>query len=151
MADPNPSPHSRGRARPRVRPPARTLVLRTSGLADGVVVVSVTGDIDLANRAELAGGLARAVARPELRLLVCDLTRVGFLACSGVSTLMEARSELARRGAALRVVAADQVVLRVLKVTGEGEALGVRPNLGAALAGFIPARPTSLKRRCGKD
>jgi anti-anti-sigma factor len=115
-------------------------VLRTSGLAAGVVVVSVTGDIDLATRAELANGLSRAITDPDLRLLIVDLTRVGFLACTGVTTLSDLRSDLAGRGVALRVVATDPVVLRVLNVTAQRELLGVRPHLGAALAGFLPTR-----------
>ncbi|GAB3432719.1 hypothetical protein GCM10027436_07940 [Actinophytocola sediminis] len=107
------------------------------------------GDIDLATRAELASGLAMAATDPELRLLVCDLTRVGFLACAGVSVLAETRSELAGRGAAMRVVATDPVVVRVLAVTGQRESLGVRPRLRAALAEF-PTRPGDADLHCSR-
>ena len=120
------------------------LVLRTCGLADGVVVVKVIGDVDLATRSQLARGLARAMAHPVPRLLVCDLTRVDFLAGTGVSTLAEARSELVKRGGTLRVVATGRVVRRVLRVTGQIGPLGVVTDLRSALVGFSPARTTDL-------
>lgn len=112
------------------------LNLRTATAAPGVVVVTASGEIDLANRAELADTLANAIADPQLRLLVCDLARVGFLACTGVSVLEDVRAELEPRGAELRVVATDPVVLRMLDATGQRDVLGVRAHLAAALAGF---------------
>lgn len=144
MADPFPGPwnesRARARRRQRVRPVGSSLVMRTEQVCPGVVVVTADGEIDLSNRAELAGALAGASADPELKLLVCDLSKVTFLACTGVSALAELRSELDGRGAVLRVVTTDTVVLRVLEVTGQRELLGVRPHLSAALAGFVPAR-----------
>jgi anti-sigma B factor antagonist len=149
MADPftatSKEPRARARRRPRAVPVDSRLVLRTEELSPGVVVVTADGEIDLANRAELAGALAGVIARHGLKLLVCDLTRVTFLACTGVSTLAEVRSELDGRGAALRLVTTDPVVLRVLDITGQRELLGVRPHLTSALTGFVPARATPPK------
>jgi anti-sigma B factor antagonist len=148
MADPftfwSQDPRARARRRPRPHPLDRQLTVRTSVLGRGVVVVSVGGEIDLANKADLASALT--VTDSDLRLLVCDLTRVSFLACTGVSTLAETNSHLSQRGATLRVVAADPVVLRVLKVTGQHDLLGVHPTLRSALTGFVPPHPTNLAR-----
>lgn len=120
------------------------LVLRTCGLAEGIVVVKVIGDVDLATRSQLAGGLARAIAHPAPALLVCDLTGVDFLACTGVSALAEARSELAGRGGTLRAVAPDRAVRRVLRITGQFEPLGTVTDLRSALVGFAPVGATAL-------
>jgi anti-anti-sigma factor len=148
MADPFPNtwnePRARARRRLRVAPVASRLVLRTKQVFPGVVVVTADGEIDLSNRAELAHALSGAVADPGLKLLVCEFTEVSFLACTGVSALAEARSELAGRGAVLRVVTTDPVVLRVLDITAQREPLGVRPHLTSALAGFVPERPPTL-------
>ncbi|MGH3761543.1 STAS domain-containing protein [Actinophytocola sp.] len=99
-----------------------------------VAVVSVEGDFDLANRDALAAALAPAANDPAVRLLVCDLSATTFLACAGLSVLLDAKARVEARGAALRVVAADSTVLRVLDVTGQREALDVRPVLAAALS-----------------
>jgi anti-anti-sigma factor len=115
------------------------LTLRTATVAPGVVVVTASGEIDLANSAELADTLANVSDAPELKLLVCDLARVRFLACTGVSVLADIRSELDTRSVELRVVAADPVVLRVLEATGQRDVLGVRQHLTEALAGFARA------------
>ncbi|HEX2132587.1 MAG TPA: anti-sigma factor antagonist [Actinophytocola sp.] len=136
-------PRSRTRRRQRLTSPDTRLDLRTSTVDTGVVLVSAVGEVDLANRHALAEALAAATAESEPRLLVCDLSRVSFLACSGVSVLLDASTEVHGRGALLRVVATEPTVLRVLDVTGQREALNVRPNLAEALAGFVgpPERP----------
>ena len=99
----------------------------------GVVVVSAAGEIDLANRDALAAALGPPAAEPAVRLLVCDLSAIGFLACSGLSVLLDVKAELAARGAALRVVTADPTVLRTLDATGQLAALDVWPDLTSAL------------------
>lgn len=99
----------------------------------GVMVVTAAGEIDLANRAALTSELSTASASPDLRLLVCDLTKVTFLACTGVAALVELWSELDSRGVLLRVVATNSIVLRALDATGQRENLGVCPNLTTAL------------------
>jgi anti-anti-sigma factor len=111
------------------------LTLRTLPVNDDVVVVTAAGEIDLANGAMFAEVLTAAAA-PGPRLLACDLTGVGFLACTGITTLVELRADLAARGGLLRVVTTDSTVLRVLEATGELTNLGVCGDLTAALAGF---------------
>jgi anti-sigma B factor antagonist len=69
----------------------------------------------------------------RVRLLVCDLSKVSFFGCSGISVLLGARAALTARGARLRIVAARNVVLRPLSVTGLLGELGVSPNVPDAL------------------
>lgn len=136
-----PDPRSRARRRQRLSSPDQRLDLRTATIAPGVVIVTADGEIDLANRAALAEALSTVVESPGVRLLVCDLTMVGFLACTGVSALLDVKSELDGQGALLRVVTTDPTVLRVLDATGQHEALGVRPTLASALAGYAEPPP----------
>jgi len=54
------------------------------------VVVSVTGEVDIATTAQLSDAL-RAALRPDAKGLVCDLTGVSFLGAAGLTTLLVAR------------------------------------------------------------
>lgn len=130
---------------PRPAASATSLCLRTRTLGDGTAVVSVEGEIDLANRDALAAELATPTADPAVRLLVCDLSATTFLACSGLSVLLEVKGTLAARGAALRVVTADPTVLRMLDATGQRDRLDVHDHLDTALSGAT-ARPTAPAR-----
>jgi anti-sigma B factor antagonist len=135
MAEPAPTPRARDVAwRHLLATPDPRLELSTHSPGAGVAVVSAEGEIDLANRDALGAALAPMAADPTVRLLVCDLSGVTFLACSGLSVLLDVKAELAARGAALRVVTADPTVLRMLDVTGQLAVLDVRPELAAALS-----------------
>ncbi len=109
------------------------LELRTYTPRHGVVVVSATGEVDLANRAVLAAELAAPAADPATGVLVCDLSETSFLSCSGLSVLLDAKARLSTRAAALRVVAAGSTVLRLLDATGQRTVLDVRPDVEHAL------------------
>lgn len=136
MAGPIPTPRSRSRMRRhRLASPDTRLALRTYVPDAGVTVVSADGEIDLANRDALAAALGGVATDPATWLLVCDLSATTFLACSGLSVLLDAKAELRRRGAILRVVATGPTVLRVLDVTGQHATLDVRPDLASALPG----------------
>ena len=138
MAEPISSPSRAEESRHLLATPDPRLELRTYAPRAGVVVVSAEGEIDLANRDALAAALAPAAADPEALLLVCDLAAVTFLACSGLSVLLDVKAELVARGAALRVVTTDPTVLRVLDATGQRAALDVRPVLAGALSFVEP-------------
>jgi anti-anti-sigma factor len=99
----------------------------------GVVVVSVGGEVDLATVGSLRKNLAPLLSDSATRLLVCDMTQVGFLACSGLSALLDMRAEMAARGARFVVVANSPAVLRPVTITGLRDVLGVRPSLSAVL------------------
>ncbi|WP_459708632.1 anti-sigma factor antagonist [Actinophytocola sp. KF-1] len=110
-----------------------SLRIRQRVVTTGVVVVSVAGEIDLATVDGLREGLAPHLADPVTRLLVCDLSQVGFLACSGLSALLDVRSELEERGSRFAVVANSPAVLRPVTITGLVDVLTVRPTLSAVL------------------
>jgi anti-sigma B factor antagonist len=101
---------------------------------DGVTLVTVAGEIDIATAPRLRVVLAPLSTDESVRLLVCDLSRVTFLSCGGMSTLFQAHHVTARRGARLRVVATEHAVRRPLAVTGLLAELAVTTDLGTALA-----------------
>lgn len=113
--------------------PETPLKLREYTPRAGVAVVSAAGEIDLASRDLLAAHLAPLVRDRSVRLLVCDLSAATFLACSGLSVLLDAKAGLDGRGAKLRVVTGESAVLRMLTATGQHTALDVRPVLAAAI------------------
>jgi anti-sigma B factor antagonist len=113
---------------------SQLLRIRRRAVTSGVVVVSISGEIDLATADEFRDALSSDLSDPAVSLLVCDLSQVEFLACSGLSILVDMRSALVARGARLYVVANHLAVLRPVTVTGLGDLLGLRPHLSAALS-----------------
>lgn len=103
----------------------------------GVAIVSIAGEIDLATADRFHDSLSPYLSDHSTTLLVCDLSQVTFLACSGLSILLDVQSKLAARGARLSVVANSPSVLRPVMVTGLRNLLRVRPNLSAAVTQSI--------------
>lgn len=110
-----------------------SLRIRHRAVTPGVVVVSVVGEVDLATVGTFRDSLLPHLSDPVTRLLVCDLSRISFLACSGLSALLDLQAALGARGARLSVVANSAAVLRPVKITGLDEALAVQPTVSAAL------------------
>ncbi|HEX6356148.1 STAS domain-containing protein [Actinophytocola sp.] len=102
-------------------------------LGEGVVLVSVAGEIDIATVGRLRTTLTPLSSDVRVRLLVCDLSEVSFFGCGAVSVLLAAKAALMTRGARLRIVAARNVVLRPLSVMGLLGELSVRPDVRSAL------------------
>ncbi|RSD07838.1 STAS domain-containing protein [Amycolatopsis eburnea] len=99
------------------------LTATTTERPGGVRVVTLVGDVDAAT----VGTLDEALATGDR--IVADLTRVAFLSCAGVRSLLEAddRTDLA-------VVVSGHAVTRSLEATGADLVLKIHPRVGAALA-----------------
>ena len=104
-------------------------------LGRGLLLAVVEGEIDMATREELTVRLL-AAARAAERGLVVDLSAVEFMGAAGIHALEGARTELARRGGALAVVAPGGTPFRILDVTKLTETFNVAPSLDAALRKF---------------
>lgn len=96
-------------------------------------VVELYGDMDLVGFQRTLPHLDPVTAGPA-RVVVVDLTRATFLDCSGLSLLMRAHRRLTSRGAALRVVCADPMTLRVMGITGLKATLSPVASVREALA-----------------
>jgi len=90
---------------------------------NGHVCLQLTGEIDMQAESMLATWFREVTAKHPGRDLIVDLARVSFLDSSGIRRLMDARRDVAKRGATMTVTGAQGVVLTVLKVTGVYDAL----------------------------
>ncbi len=108
-----------------VRPP------RVYGI-DHAIVVELHGEIDLVAYQRTFPLLDAVAAGPEA-VVIIDLSEVDFFDCSGVSLLMRVHRRVAERGGAMRIVCADALTLRILRLTHLTEVLCAAPTLGAAL------------------
>jgi anti-anti-sigma factor len=92
---------------------------------NGITVVSVSGELDLATASQLRAPLLAAVnQRPDSRVAV-DLTNCAFIDSQGIATLLEAYRILAGEGPSeqterLVVAAESEGVVRTLELTGIG-------------------------------
>jgi anti-sigma B factor antagonist len=83
---------------------------------NGVALVTVAGEVDIATVESLRVVLSPLASDEAVHTVVCDLSRVTFLGAIAVSALLDARRALARRAARLRLVATSHAVLRPLSV-----------------------------------
>jgi anti-sigma B factor antagonist len=96
-----------------------------------VVVISVTGEIDVATAPRLAAALAQPADSPAI---VVDLTNVEFLDSSGLNVLAARAQEASREGGRFRVVVPRlNVIRRVIEITNLVETLGIAETLDEAL------------------
>jgi len=99
---------------------------------DGVVVVHLTGELDLYNAEELRAALAEAAnGKPER--LVMDLGDVEFIDSTALGVLIEARSKLENRRAFL-LAAPGIETRRALEVSGLARHFGIHDTVEAARA-----------------
>jgi anti-sigma B factor antagonist len=101
---------------------------------NGVVVLTVSGEIDMATAPRMAVYVEHCLDRAGTRPAVLDLDAVWFLGASGLSVLAEAHAHARRRGVDLRVVASTRAVVRPLQVIQLHRVLRLYPTLPAAVA-----------------
>lgn len=102
--------------------------------AEGVVVTA-RGELDLLTTPQLTEELATACGsvRPPA-LVVVDLREITFLGSQAIGSLVQMHENCADAGTPLRIVAADRVVLRPLKVLGLGTTFHISEEIEAAVA-----------------
>lgn len=120
-------------------PSPRPLVAVDLAEHDSVLVVAVTGEVDLASAPHVRAALERAVDRLGGRRLVVDLHEVTFLGSAGLAALAEAADAVAglpgQRGQQVAVAVPDGPVGRVLGWGGLDEVLQVVDRVEAAVPG----------------
>jgi anti-sigma B factor antagonist len=92
---------------------------------DGAVVLSVIGEVDLHTAPELRAAVRSAFADPRTTQLRVDLAGVSFLDSTGVSALVTGHGEAGKRGIPLVVTNPQPQVLKVLRIVGLDDVLGV--------------------------
>ena len=115
---------------------AKYFDVRVTPTADRrTAILAIAGELDLGTAEELWPHLARLLgggAAPAV--LVLDGTALEFLDSSGLRVLLRAAKLAQGTGTALRIVAPDPVVARVLELSGAARALDLRPSLTEAFA-----------------
>ncbi len=92
----------------------RGMGVRVVHYRSDVTVVLLSGDIDLAGVPDLR----RALADADRATTVVDLSEVQILGASGVTELVDAAKRAWADGRRFGLVAADNLALRVLRLTG---------------------------------
>jgi anti-sigma B factor antagonist len=110
-------------------------VERTS--SDGVDLLLVGGELDIATAPRLISVLNRAV-QEALRSLVVDLSEVDFMDSTGLALLINAHRRLSRRSKGFAVVCPPGPLRRVFEVTDMVETLHVCPDRESARAAAVP-------------
>jgi anti-sigma B factor antagonist len=101
---------------------------------DGVRLLEVDGELDLASAPQLCARLDAARAQ-RVRRLVVDLTRLGFCDSTGLRALMGASAEIRVDGGRFALVCPqDGPVARLFEVTGMRERMPVYAERAEALA-----------------
>ncbi|MGE2690458.1 STAS domain-containing protein [Mycolicibacterium pulveris] len=104
---------------------------------DGVAVVAVGGDVDVATVSTLEDAITDALdAKPTA--LVIDLTDVDFLASAGLQTLV-ATNEALSKGTGFAVVANGPATSRPIQLTGLDQVFALYPTLAEAIAALNAA------------
>ena len=103
----------------------------------GVTVISVAGEVDVANAAELDAHLAWAGRRPGVHL-VLDLGGLRFLDSCGLRVLLGADAIAAGRGGGLHLAAACGEPARLMQITEAASVLSVHETVQQALAAIAP-------------
>lgn len=126
--------------------PNSLLGLTTECYGETGVVVTVSGEIDLSTRDELAEYLNRAletVSPPQS--LIVDLSEVTFLGSAGLALLLDTQDAAVRRGVPLRVVGTQRAVRRPIEAVGLSDMLPLHTTVQEALADVpVPRRGEEL-------
>jgi anti-sigma B factor antagonist len=109
-------------------------VERTS--RDGVEVLLVEGELDIATASRLISILNSSVA-DALKAVVVDLTDVGFMDSTGLALLINANRRLLLRRKGFAVVCPPGPLRRVFEITDMVDTLHVCPDQESAARGFL--------------
>lgn len=106
-----------------------------------VLVLRVAGDIDLATAEQLQAQL-HLLVDAGYRQLVVDLSVVGFSDAAGVAAFEAARQRADAHGGCVRLVAPQQIVAKVLRITADTHELTTHATVAQAAAAPSPADRT---------
>ena len=104
---------------------------------DTTVILHVEGDLDVLTAPTLGTHLDVALSG-ALKVLIVDITKVGFLSSAGISMLVETHRLTERAGISLRVVAEGPATARPLRMMNIDEIIDLYPTLPDALSGTKP-------------
>ena len=93
-------------------------------------LLRLDGEVDLAGQSSMVADIqSRLRQHPEL---IIDLTAVTFIDCSGLGTLLSARTLAESRGGHLTLVGPCAALSRILVLTSLDEVLTLHPDVSTA-------------------
>jgi anti-sigma B factor antagonist len=110
-------------------------VERTS--RDGVELVMVEGEVDIATASRLISVLNSSVA-DAIKSVIVDLTQVDFMDSTGLALLINAHRRLSLRRKGFAVVCPPGPLRRVFEITDMIETLRVCPDQESAARASVP-------------
>jgi anti-sigma B factor antagonist len=105
---------------------------------DGIEMVLVEGEVDIATASRLISVLNSSVAE-AIRSVIVDLSRVGFMDSTGLALLINANRRLSLRRKGFAVVCPPGPLRRVFEITDMMETLHVCPDQETAQRASAPA------------
>ena len=102
----------------------------------GYVLVTVSGEIDIATAGQLRGQLAGPAGSGQQ--VIIDFSRVSFIDAAGIGVLAAAAARAAARGGSLQLAAAGRQVRRVLVLTGLDRSIPLAATVAEARAWLRP-------------
>jgi anti-anti-sigma factor len=108
-----------------------TVLTVTSAERDGVVVVTLTGELDMATAGRAATALREATT--EATAVVLDMTDLRFFASAGLNILLQLRQELQDKGVDVRLATNQRAVLRPMQLMGVADEFAIHASLADAL------------------
>jgi stage II sporulation protein AA (anti-sigma F factor antagonist) len=84
---------------------------------EGQALVSISGDLDPHTATQLSDALGPLHKDDDIRRVVLDLGRTGFIDSSGLRTILSADEQLRKRGATLVLRSPSDAVMRLLEIT----------------------------------
>jgi anti-anti-sigma factor len=110
-------------------------------LVGRILVVRLSGEIDMSNAGELGSVVLQHVTNETLGL-VLEMSDVAYVDSAGINTLFELRGQLRNRGQQLRlVVPPGAAIAGVLEIVDAPRAIGVCENTDAAIQSIDAATP----------
>ena len=105
----------------------------SSSEQDGVTVVHVAGEIDVYTAPLLREVLDKQIAEGRTDLVV-DLEKVTFMDSTGLGVLVGRLKLVRGQNGSLRIVSAEERILKVFSITGLDKVFHIYPSIGEATA-----------------
>lgn len=111
--------------------PGSTVLTVRDNEQDGVVVVSLIGELDMATAGDAA--IALRAATTDATAVVLDMTGLRFFASAGLNILLQLRKELQDKGVDVRLATDQQAVLRPMELMGVADQFTVHSSVAEAV------------------
>jgi anti-anti-sigma factor len=109
--------------------PVACSFVSTRGYA-GSAVLTLRGELDVSDRAELSSRLAASVSCGPW--VIVDLPDLAFMDCSSLAVLVGAREQALLAGGDVLLAGPRRMVVRLLLLTGQDRVFSVFPSVGVA-------------------